>query len=266
MATWIASAGTLRCTPVQSVLWQLHRRREQFVNRTRSPARRVGGRFAPADAAPILLHLEAATTPPTCKRIYWNDGTVRGCPTNGMHAQRQASKQSCTGHARRATPGRKPRSHAQARAQALGKTHPESDQRRPTAPMTWLESRVTASTQGVRDRSARGPRPLLALRWTGAGHRRSRLSDVTRPDVIERIKRPSHGMSPTSRGPRLQPEPPLADRSLTPDGPRGPQARPEELQLPHRRCRLCAFGHPVRQPVTSVVGARQLRIQPPLWP
>ena len=35
-----------------------------------------------------------------------------------------------------ATPGRRRRSHAQARAQALGNAHREGDQHRPTAPMT----------------------------------------------------------------------------------------------------------------------------------
>jgi hypothetical protein len=53
--------------------------------------------------------------------------------------ERQASKQGGAGHAGVRRPGRMRRSHAQAGAQALGRTQPEGDQHLPTAPMTWME-------------------------------------------------------------------------------------------------------------------------------
>ena len=65
---------------------------------------------------------------------------------------------------------------------------------------------------------------------------------------------------------RLQSEPPLADRSLKPDEQQGLQARLEELQLPHRRCRMCANDQPVRQPVTSSAAALQIRAPFPRGP
>ena len=141
-----------------------------------------------------------------------------------------------------ATLGRRRRSHAQVRAHALGTAHREADDHRPTAPMTWMERL----------------RRVFAIDLSACPHCGGRLrviADVTRPDVILRIKRPSHGGRHTAcREPagaaRTRPEPGLADRSLTPDGPRGLQARPEELQLPHRRCRMCAFCRGRRQPAT----------------
>ncbi len=175
----------------------------------------------------------------------------RSCQHAGKRRQRMARPARADGRGANASAGGTPTMGEESRAE------PEGDQHLPTAPMTWMERL----------------RRVFAIDLSLCPHCGGRvrvIADVTRPDVIQRIKRPSHrwpshGMSPTSRGPRLQPEPPLADRALTPDGPRGPPARPEELQLPHRRCRLCAFGDPVRRPATSMVVARQMRIQLPPW-
>ena len=86
--------------------------------------------------------------------------------------------QGCASHAGVRRPGRKRRSHSQARAQALGKTQSEGDQHPPTAPMTWMERlrRVFAI-------DLCGARSLCPL----CGGRLRVIADVTRPDVIQRI-------------------------------------------------------------------------------
>jgi hypothetical protein len=73
-----------------------------------------------------------------------------------------------------ATSGRRRRSDAQARAQALANAHHESGQHPPTAPMTWMERlrRVFAIDLSV---------------CPYCGGRVRVIADVTRPDVIQRI-------------------------------------------------------------------------------
>ncbi len=113
------------------------------------------------------------------------------------------------------------------------KSHPEGDQHRPIALMASMESRETACTQWDRN--------LLSVCPHGGGPARW----------------PSLGMSPASKAIRARPEPSLAARSLTSEGPRVLKAGAEVLHVPHRRCRVCALGHPMRHPVTSIEAGRR---------
>ena len=86
----------------------------------------------------------------------------------------------------------------------------------------------------------------------------SRLSDVTRPDVIERIE-----MRVTRHVAKLQSPsefkwashvwPAFAEPSLTLAAPWGFQTRPAERPVPDRRCQVCERCLGRRQPVTLAV-------------